>query len=195
MISYSTYTDGQLLELLKGGDEKAFTEIYNRYWDKLFVVAAHRLGGEAEAKEIVQNVFFNLWKKRTGLQIKYTLSTYLATAVKYEVLNLLASNNRRQRFEQYQLQHLDAVSNDTQNQVDFHELQEQVTKLVQGLPEKCRIVFELRQQGISQKEVAGALQISEKTVEAHTFRALRQLKTGLYDTVAIIVFLFFFFSH
>jgi RNA polymerase sigma-70 factor (ECF subfamily) len=51
---------------------------------------------------------------------------------------------------------------------------------VKGLPEKCRIVFQLsREKGYSQKQIAAELGIAEKTVEAHLSAALRRLRTGL----------------
>lgn len=189
MGKLTDHTDEQLVQLLKQRPDAAFTEIYDRYWDKLFVVACHRLDNEAEAKELVQNVFYNLWKRRDALQLKYSLSTYLSTAIKYEVLNTLASRNRKERYETFQQQHLQVASNDTQNQVDFNELQDKVAVLVKKLPEKCRIVFELRQQGFSQKEIASSLNIAEKTVEAHVANAMRHLRTGLNDaTIPLCLF-------
>jgi RNA polymerase sigma-70 factor (family 1) len=186
MRVYQSYNDEQLVPLLKTGDEPAFAEIYERYWDKLLAVATHRLGIEAEAKELVQNVFFNLWKKRAALHLKYSLSTYLATAIKYEVLNTLASKSRQQRYQSFHRQNMQVASNETQNLVDFNELQDRVAVLIHKLPQKCRLVFELRQQGLSQKEVASALQISEKTVESHMSNAVRQLKAGLSPLAALI---------
>jgi len=180
MTLYTTYQDEQLLQLLKDSDDAAFTEIYRRYWDRLFVMAMHRLDNKEEARELVQDIFYNLWKKRDSLQLMYTLNTYLATAVKYEVLNRLASKNRQQRYRKYASRYWHEAVIDTENQLQFNELQEQLALLVKALPEKCRIVFQLsRDKGFSQRRIATELGIAEKTVEAHLSAALRKLKTGL----------------
>ena len=76
--------DNDLTNLLKDGDESAFTEIYNRYWDKLYFIAYKLLKDTASAEEIVQEVFLSLWKKRDTLIIQ-SLPQYLAAMARYAV--------------------------------------------------------------------------------------------------------------
>jgi RNA polymerase sigma-70 factor (ECF subfamily) len=186
MFKYVDFDDGYLITLLAQGDEVAFTEIYNRYWDKLLIIAAHRLDDIAEAKELVQNVFVNLWNKRNTLQIKYTLATYLSTAIKYEVINSLAKRTHRKKYMQY-ASTLKASEETTLNHINFSELQDLVARSVKALPEKCRIVFQLsREQGLSHKQIAANLNISEKTVEAHLSTATRKLRTSLGGLLVLI---------
>src|SRR6266581_7081805 len=139
MALFKTITDAELLLLLKNSDDAAFTEIYNRYWDRLFVLAMHRLDNMEEAKELVQDIFYNLWKKRNVLQLEYSLNTYLATAVKYEVLNRMASRSRQQRYRQQVSLTWQEAALDTENQLQFNELQQQLASLVKELPQRCRI--------------------------------------------------------
>ncbi|MHA4810955.1 RNA polymerase sigma-70 factor [Flavitalea flava] len=187
MALFKTYQDEELVILLKGSNDAAFTEIYYRYWDRLFVVAMHRLDNAEEARELVQDIFYNLWKKRHSLQLEYTLNTYLATAVKYEVLNRLASKNRQQRYRNYASLNWQEAALDTENQLQFNELQQQLASLVKELPEKCRIVFQLsRDKGYPQKKIAAELGIAEKTVEAHLSLALRKLRAGLSHFFALL---------
>jgi len=180
MTPYSSYHEERLLTLLKEGDEAAFTELYNRYWDKLLVVAIHRLAEIEEAREIVQDIFYRLWKRRETLQLDHSLNTYLSVAVKYEVLNRLAAKNRQKQFSTYIARHWQETAQETENYIRFNELQKELASLVNALPEKCRIVYQLsREKGYSQKEIATELSIAEKTVEAHLSVAIRKLKTGL----------------
>jgi RNA polymerase sigma-70 factor (ECF subfamily) len=169
-----------LLPLLRESDEGAFTEIYHRYWDKLLVTAMHRLGNMDEAREVVQDVFFNVWKRRDTLRLDYSLNTYLSVAVKYEVLNRLAVKNRQQRYQLHMAHHWQEASPDTENLLSFNELQEQLASLIKALPEKCRIIFQLsREKGYPRKKIASELGIAEKTVEAHLSSAIRKLRNGL----------------
>ncbi|HEY4198804.1 MAG TPA: sigma factor, partial [Mucilaginibacter sp.] len=73
MAPLQNIPDQELIARLGQGDRRAFTEIYKRYWERLFVVANNRLGNSEEAEEVVQDVFFSLWKRRETLQIEHAL--------------------------------------------------------------------------------------------------------------------------
>ncbi|WP_158526285.1 RNA polymerase sigma factor [Pedobacter paludis] len=53
MTSYKSYSDEELIALLQRGERQAFDEIYDRFWDKLFVTATNRLGDAGEAEDLV----------------------------------------------------------------------------------------------------------------------------------------------
>jgi RNA polymerase sigma-70 factor (ECF subfamily) len=146
----------------------------------MLVTAVHRLGNMEEAREIVQDIFCSLWKRRAGLAIDCSLNTYLASAVKYEVFKRFAARSRQQRFQQQAIRNWQEAANDTLDQLKANELRSELDALVKELPEKCRIVYRLsREKGYSQKQIAAELRIAEKTVEAHLSSALRKLRLGL----------------
>lgn len=98
MSDYNHLDDLNLLELLRQDDQKAFTCLYDRYWDSLLLVAFNRLELLHEAEECVQDVFVKLWKYRHGLQLTYSLNTYLHAAIRYRVLDLMASKYKKMKF-------------------------------------------------------------------------------------------------
>ncbi len=178
MNSYSRLIDSELLDLLRLGEQGAFTEIYVRYWQKLFTVAANKIGDLEEAREIVQNIFVSLWDRREVLEVTGSLGSYLAVSVKYRVINGLDRLHSRQQY--IERLNLTEVDDSTQQWLEFMELKERLAQLVADLPEKCRLVFTLsREQGYSQKEIAAELGISEKTVEGHMTKAIKSIKSGL----------------
>ena len=69
MPDYTTYNDNELLELLTNSDELAFTEIYNRYWEKLLAIGYYYLRHKQAAEDIVQEVMMSLWKRRNEIAI------------------------------------------------------------------------------------------------------------------------------
>jgi len=173
------YTDAELLVLLKENNPKAFTEIYNRYWDKLYVVAGNKLGDLFQAQEIVQEIFLDLWRRREKLSVIENLNAYLATALKYKVINFRHKRTVEQKYVDHAKQ-ADEQSYSMENYLQFEELKSKLERLVAKLPEKCQMVYKLsREEGLSQKEIAKKLEITEKTVEAHLTRALKSLKSGL----------------
>ncbi|WP_343702984.1 RNA polymerase sigma-70 factor [Chitinophaga sp.] len=178
MGAYGLYSDQQLITFLQQGDEQAFTEIYNRYWQRMFVLASRKLFDLEEAREVVQNIFINLWERRARLEIDSTLSAYLSVCVKYRIINTLDKHYVRKK---HAAEFTAAVAhNTTEEWLEFEETRERLARLVADLPEKCRMVFTMsRDKGMSQKQIAEALHISEKTVEAHLGKALKTLKAGL----------------
>lgn len=180
MTAYSSYSDVELLGLLRIGDQEAFTEIYNRYWKVLFHMAANKTNSLPEAEEIVQDLFLDIWKRREQLEISASIKTYLAVALKYRVINLLAVRNKKQRYERYASSKVSIADDSTEQWLGFHELDQRLARLVSDLPDKCRLVYQLKKEkGYSQREIALQLQISEKAVEANITRALKLLRTGI----------------
>lgn len=180
MYNYNILNDKELTGLLQQGDEYAFTEIYNRYWSKLFAVAANKIKELDEAEEIVQDIFVSLWKRRSELGDINMLSAYLAVSVKYRVIKLLDKQAQQQKYTNYTHYVKTLADDSTQQWLEFEELRLRIANFVADLPEKCRLVYQLsRDSGFSHKKIADELGISEKTVEAHLSKALKTLRTRL----------------
>ena len=93
MKDYLLYDNRQLVQLLTQADESAFTEIYNRYWQKLFAIAYNRLKEIQSAEDVVHDVFISLWANRNKSEIE-SLENYLATSTKYLVLAKIKKKER-----------------------------------------------------------------------------------------------------
>lgn len=187
MLNDNDVSDEDLLLLLKSDDEAAFNTLYNRYWKKLFVVASYRLGNLEEAEEIVQDIFTSLWNRRNTLVLTSDLAKYLAVSVKYRVIKTLDKHYNKQRYID-SLVLSDQFDNSTEEKLAADELREELAKYVKQLPERCRLVFRLRrEEGLSQKQIAETLQISEKTVEAHLGKAFKTLRIKLANYMTVLL--------
>lgn len=183
MSTYGFHTDEQLIELLKSGDDIAFTVLYDRYWEKLLERAISRLKSTEEAREVVQNAFIRLWNRRERLDIKYSFYTYMAAVLKYEILRKLVERKKMRQMSEDLAANLASISltvSPTEQQLDFKDLQQRLEESIVNLPEKCRLIFKLsREKGMSNKEIAASLNISPKTVEAHISNAIKKLRSSL----------------
>lgn len=187
MLVDNRYTDTQLLALLAQGDERAFTTLYDRYWKKLFVIAAKRVGSLEDAEEIVQDIFTTLWHRREQLMITADLASYLAVSVKYRVIKTLDKYYQQRRYHDAVALE-EQIDDSTQEWLAFDELRGELAKYVQQLPEKCQLVFQLsREEGYSQKQIAETLHISEKTVEAHLGKAFKVLRSKLASLMVTLL--------
>jgi RNA polymerase sigma-70 factor (ECF subfamily) len=177
---YREYNDEELVALMAQGDEAAFTEIYDRYWKRIFVLAASRLDDLGQAEDLVQDLLGDLWRRRAELNLEGKLETYLTVAVKYKVINLLAFRKREREYKARKGIDLSLADYSTEQWLDFEELKGRLATLVMQLPERCRLTYQLgREQGLSHKDIAFHMNISPKAVEQNTSRAIQALRLGL----------------
>lgn len=182
MSNYQLHTDQQLLSLLRSSDEYAFTELYNRYWDKLLIRGLTQYNSLEDMEELLHDIFVKIWNRRETLDIKYSFHTYIAAMLKYEILRLLADKRKKPVIEPTGKLTDGSADFSTHNRLDFIDLQHQLETSVRKLPEKCQLVFRMsREQGLSQKEIAHELKITPKTVENHINRALRVLRSTIQN--------------
>ena len=188
----STYihsTDEELLDRLRrDGDRKAFEAVYNRYSSPIFDYIHARVQDRYTAQEIVQELFVSLWQKRRELSVQ-NCRTYLFSAAKNLIISHYRSEIARQaRQKGWELTRLHQEENADQEILvqDLHVRYQQGLRL---LPEKCQLVFTLSRNGLSNREVADQLNISEKTVEQHITTALRFLKVYLREHLAYLAVL------
>jgi len=172
-----TFDDLKLLSLLQDGNASAFDVLYNRYWDRVLSLAYRKTGDLMEAENIVQDVFVSLWKRRESLKINGDFANYLFISIKYRVLKVLA---KRASSRSVDLELVSGLLGDSpQEYLEFEEIRERLEMLVSKLPEKSRLVYQLKNEDKSYKEIAAELNLSEKAVDAHLLRARRKLRIEL----------------
>jgi RNA polymerase sigma-70 factor (ECF subfamily) len=175
MRCYHTYSDQDLLERLSKNDELAFTELYNRYWKRLFAVAYSRLKQVEASEDVVHDVFASLWTNRNKVSIE-SLESYLATSAKYIVLGKIKRSYREAEYINSGLSHTRTESM-VEESLHHKRILELVRREVNRLPDKCRLIFvNSRDHGKSVKQIAAELEISPKTVENQLNKALKTLR-------------------
>lgn len=170
--------DAELIRRLRDGDEGALEVLFREHYSTMVTVVRRIVFAPDVAEELVQDVFFKVWRKREALAEIDTLRTYLIRAARNTALNHL----RRQRLEQAH-EEREATKGEpmTQEATDdgaaAGELGEAVNRAIDRLPPRCREVFLLsRDTGLTYGEIATELGISIKTVETQMGRALRTLR-------------------
>src|SRR5687768_3255955 len=155
MPVYTQFSDLELLKLLQAGDEKAFTEIYNRYWEKLLAIGYYYTYNKQASEDIVHEVMMGLWCRRKELYIE-SLQAYLGVAVKFSVFKAIA---RKKRYKDLQtsLNEPEQYS-EIEAKLDAKFLEEYLQGVVEQLPFKARLIFTYsRTQKLSIKEIAGKM--------------------------------------
>ncbi len=177
---WNKMSDAELLTRLTDEDHAVFAEIYGRYRAVLFAHAYKIIQDEDVAKDVVQELFTNIWMRRQDLQIRTTLSAYLYTSVRNRVLDYISHQNVEDRYLNSLSDFIEKGEWVTDEQMREKELSELIDKEIALLPTKMRQVFELsRFQEYSYNEIATELDISDKTVKKQVHNALQILRKKL----------------
>ncbi len=156
---------------------KGFEKIYKTYFKKVFGICFYQTKNRSVDEEMTQDIFQSLWKRRNELKIKESIEHYLVRAAKLEVMDYYRTKANREKHLKYVHEDYSDSTNNTEEELSFSELAENLDLLINKLPFQCKNVFTLsREQGMNNKEIALTLLISEKAVEYHITRALSFLR-------------------
>jgi RNA polymerase sigma-70 factor (family 1) len=179
-ISYETFSDHELITSLKQGDSLAFNEIFKRFQSLLFLFTNRRLNDPELSKDLIHDLFTELWAKRSKLEVPISLEAFLITVIKNRILNHFKHQKVSQRYLDNFDQYLEKNDISTDYLIRHNELASLIEKEIAALPEKMRIVFVMsRKKNMTRKEIAEELQLSEETVKSRMRHAISVLKDKL----------------
>ncbi len=171
--------DRALLARLMGGDEEAFDVIFRQWYAPLVRAAEALLRERAVAEEVVQEVMLQLWQRRERLDPAGSAQAYLFQATRNRALNHLR-HLHVQRRAAVRLQPEPPREASAPSRLVAQEINVALQQALAELTPRCREVFEMsRVQGLRYAEIAAALGVSEKAVEAQMGKALRVLRERL----------------
>ena len=190
MHAYQSFDDQTLLTLLRQGDKDAYTVIYDRYKNLLYSHAYKKLCDTEEVKDVLQDLFTNLWNKRADIPVAMNLSGYLYAGIRNRILNLLSHKAVEHKYIASLQQFIQEGAYTTDLALREKEMAECIQKEIDLLPPKMREVFLLsRNEHLSHQEIAERLGISEQTVAKQVTNALRILRVRLGSLFVLIYLL------
>lgn len=177
------------LEQLKSDSMLSFEKLYFRYSAKLYnFVLKLSKGNTFMAEELVQRTFIKVWENRSQINPDKAFLSYVFTIAKNMLLNEYQHQTIEFIYREYIKENYAASIDDIELEVNKNLLDEYIDKLTQKLPEKRREIFILsRRKGLSNKEIAKQLNISESTIETQLSKALTFLKNELYMHYELIL--------
>lgn len=178
MKNQALNNDTDLVKSLSRGNILAFNTIFREYSKHLYYFALGYLKSEAEAEELVQEVFTRIWEKRADLKEECSLKSYMFTIA----FNLIKKHFRTRVYmsgylntqvkKDFDMQTLDNITHDS--------LLQFINQLIQKLPTRRREIFiRSRFEGSNIKEIAKEMKISHKTVENQLTDAIKFLRSNI----------------
>jgi RNA polymerase sigma-70 factor (ECF subfamily) len=158
-------------------DQKKLEKLFLQHYRQMYRLATVLLHDDAESKDVVHDIFAHLLRSSQDLR-EETAESYLLTSVRNRCMNVIRSRQIQERVEHLYLLDLDTTITPTER------LEEELKALYKGInqlePPVCHdIIIQHFRDGVTFKEIANRLGVSETTVYKHLRRALHQLRTHL----------------
>lgn len=188
-------TDKTLLLKLREGNHIAFRCLFQTYYQRLFLFAC-KFVEEDVAKDVVQDCFLELWKKRKNTEISTSFSAWIFTVVKNRCYKHLKEESKKSESRNnYRLklkeEELNFFIHSEKSILEF-EVKERIQNVLEQLPPKCSQVFkDSRFNGLSNKDIAEKYGISLKAVEKHISKALKLFREEFKDLITVFLAIIF----
>ncbi len=156
-------------QIAESDDHESFDELFRHFFPGMLSYGKLLVRDEDIVKDLIQDIFLKLWINRRTLTTIGNLPGYLYVSLKHNSANYLKMQRRSAPADSESMSELFSLTpTNPEAQVIEKEELRKIEDTINSLPKKCRMIFRLiKEDGLKYKEVAGLLELSVKTVEAH----------------------------
>lgn len=188
----SNNDDLELMRQIRKGDEDAFQQLMVSYAETLVVFAENRLFDLEEGRDVVQDLFAELWERRANLPDVYDIRAFLFRSVRNKIVGRIRRQLVRDKYRE-EVQRHNPVNRAIDELLLEKELWDRTLAVLRKAPKRAREVFLLsRAQELSNHEIAERLTISEQTVKNNLTIALNLLRRDLVLVFAGLLTCYFY---
>jgi RNA polymerase sigma-70 factor (ECF subfamily) len=174
--------DTEIIGRIRQGDVKQFESLFRSSYVSLVRYAKTLIKDHDTAEEIVQDLFFRIWKDKEKIKIESSLNGYLFRSVHNRCLHYIEHNKVVERHAEEMSYQQTEYQESPSDILHYKELQTRIAVILERLPEKCGKIFYMsRFEGLKYTEIAEKLSVSVKTVESNMGRALKEFRKELTE--------------
>lgn len=183
--------ENDFLFRIRSGDEEAFTELVNKYNPYLYAYAISLTKVQAQAQDIVQNTFLNLWANKEKLNLNTKVRPYLYRCIYNEFIDQYRKDKTQTELERlyHDMLHKTISSwSDDYIEKKIAILKEEIEKL----PKQSKEIFLLsKSDGFTNQEIAEVLNLHIKSVEYHISKSYKILRKKIGERIELFLFIYF----
>lgn len=188
MNIYSNYSEKKLLSLLVDGDANALSSLYYLHVKQLNYFVLRTAKSSSLAEDVVHDTFIKVWESREKLDCEQPFKPYLYTIARRHLLNLLKRAQHEESIMAEIKKNAVYGENVTDLSIDYSESNSIIMEAINCLPEQRKEVFvRCRIQGLTYKQAAAELGISESTVNNQMVKALKSIRGFITVRTAMLV--------
>jgi len=174
--------DTEIIGRIRQGDAGQFESLFRSSYVSLVRYAKTLIKDHDTAEEIVQDLFFRLWKDKEKLNIESSLNGYLFRSVHNRCLHYIEHQKVVERHVEEMASRQTGSQESPSDILHYKELQARIARILERLPERCGKIFYMsRFEGLKYAEIAEKLSVSVKTVESNMGRALKEFRKELTE--------------
>lgn len=182
-----------LLKELSEGSRTAFDWLFIRYQPKVVAFLKACTGDDEQARDIAQDIFFNIWKDRAKLSEVRSFEGYLFQMARFSVYNYYDHLDVVKKYVEEGKTRSEVTDAGPEEKLKERQIRARIAETVRSMPQRRREIFVMsRWGGYSNDEIAERLNISKRTVENHLTAAQSVLRRTLKYLLCVIVPLAYF---
>lgn len=168
--------DMELLQGIRQNDAGAFRQLFDRYWQLLYRLAARKTAHAEDAEDIVQELFIELWRKKEPFELRVSLRSYLVSCIYLKIFQYFRKKGFQEKhyedFARYEAQIRLAPGvaelSHHEFETEYGKLQDIIAETIAMMPPQMQTVFSLKHhRGMSTNDIAAELNISPESVKTH----------------------------
>jgi len=175
----------QIISRIKKGDQAAFKSLVENYQQAAFSLAFRIICNEDDARDVVQESFIKIWRKIESYRENSSFISWMFKIVSNSAIDKLRQQKRSNSIliDRHPENLLHANYHDWENEIDNKEMGNIINSLADGLPEKQKLIFVLRDiQGLSAKETGDILDLSDSVIKSNLYHARIAIRNKLIKT-------------
>lgn len=184
----SIVSEDEWITRFRHGDRAAFEFLYRLYAENLITYASRKLSSLEEARDIIHDLFVELWTSREKLAVTHSLQSYLFSATRYRIIDHIRKNSRKAFYAR--LIHSVKAEEDesTAKEIVYKDLHHIAEEEIDKLSPRAREIFRLsRHQHMSITEIAEKLELSDQTVKNQLTTANKKLRFSLQKILSVFL--------
>jgi RNA polymerase sigma-70 factor (ECF subfamily) len=179
-IAENSPDDVELIAASRQGSERAFRQLFDKYWHDLYQIAIKRVPSTEDVKDILQDVFLSLWNNIADIKVNDTLGGYLYVSLRNKILNYYSKQDTRLKV--LAQQRFVAVESENAAWANLHvkEIQQFIANQVTQMPAQMKQIYQLsREEYLTNAEIAQLMGLAPQTVKNQLYRALQRIRESL----------------
>lgn|SRR3712207_97151 len=175
--------------------QQQFAALFMENYGRLLIYAKGIVRDDATAEDVVEDVFAFVWEHRLSIDFTGNTQAMLYKAVLNKGLSVLRHRNISNSYvalmkeiHELQLRHVETAYESADKLAESNNLMQIIEQAIEPLPARCQEVFRMSYlQGLHNKEIAQQLNCSQRTIEAHIYKALKLIRVTLKSTLGCML--------
>ena len=182
MLLKALDNERELLNRIANGDQYSYKIIFDHYWDQIYSTAFVFTKSADLSEDLAQDVFAQIWIKKENLASIQNFESFLYITARNLAFDKLRKQVFTKKHSEYLKIYFEEAAPEPTRQLEFKELEQVITNVIDQLPPQQRTAFRLsRFQGMSHEEIAKQMGISKQSVKSYIVRAIVTLRKFLAE--------------